>query len=80
MTDILNWGLIGGGEGSQIGFTHRAGSALDGRFRFVAGALDIDPSRGGRTASRSDSTPAGPMATGGRCWTPSASGTTDPFS
>ncbi|MGH9270037.1 MAG: Gfo/Idh/MocA family protein [Ilumatobacteraceae bacterium] len=42
----LNWGLIGGGEGSQIGFTHRAGSALDGRFRFVAGALDIDPARG----------------------------------
>ena len=42
----LNWGLIGGGEGSQIGFTHRAGAALDGRFRFVAGALDIDPERG----------------------------------
>jgi predicted dehydrogenase len=39
------WGLVGGGEGSQIGFAHRAGSALDGRFRFVAGALDIDPER-----------------------------------
>ncbi|MGH9272515.1 MAG: Gfo/Idh/MocA family protein [Ilumatobacteraceae bacterium] len=42
---LLNWGLIGGGEGSQIGFTHRAAAALDGRFRFVAGALDIDPDR-----------------------------------
>jgi predicted dehydrogenase len=43
--NILNWGLIGGGEGSQIGFAHRAASALDGRFRFVAGALDVDPER-----------------------------------
>lgn len=41
----LNWGLIGGGEGSQIGFAHRAGSALDGRFRFAASALDVDPER-----------------------------------
>src|SRR5262245_40143668 len=38
--------MIGGGEGSQIGFAHRAASALDGRFQFVAGALDIDPDRG----------------------------------
>lgn len=42
---VLNWGLIGGGEGSQIGFSHRAASTLDGRFRFVAGALDADPQR-----------------------------------
>ncbi|HEX3089380.1 MAG TPA: Gfo/Idh/MocA family oxidoreductase, partial [Ilumatobacteraceae bacterium] len=41
----LSWGLIGGGEGSQIGFSHRAASSLDGRFRFVAGALDVDPQR-----------------------------------
>jgi predicted dehydrogenase len=41
----LTWGLIGGGEGSQIGFSHRAASSLDGRFRFVAGALDVDPQR-----------------------------------
>jgi predicted dehydrogenase len=43
--NVLDWGLIGGGEGSQIGFTHRAAAGLDGRFRFVAGALDIDPAR-----------------------------------
>lgn len=36
----LNWGLIGGGEGSQIGPTHRMAATLDGRFRFCAGALD----------------------------------------
>lgn len=42
----MNWGMVGGGEGSQIGFAHRAGSALDGRFRFAAGALDVDPERG----------------------------------
>lgn len=39
------WAMIGGGEGSQIGFAHRAASSLDGRFRFVAGALDVDPER-----------------------------------
>jgi predicted dehydrogenase len=42
----LKWGLIGGGEGSQIGGTHRVAAGLDGAFEFVAGALDIDPDRG----------------------------------
>lgn len=37
---ILNWGLIGGGEGSQIGPAHRLGARVDGEFAFVAGALD----------------------------------------
>ena len=45
MTEILNWGLIGGGESSQIGFAHRIGAELDGKFRFAAGALDLDPTR-----------------------------------
>ena len=36
---------MGGGEGSQIGFAHRAGSVIDGKFQFVAGAMDIDPKR-----------------------------------
>jgi predicted dehydrogenase len=36
----LNWGMIGGGEGSQIGPAHRLGAAVDGEFAFVAGALD----------------------------------------
>ncbi len=42
----LNWGLIGGGEGSQIGPAHRYSAALDGLYVFTAGALDADPQRG----------------------------------
>ena len=42
----LNWGLIGGGEGSQIGPAHRLGAGLDGAFDFVAGALDHRPAEG----------------------------------
>jgi predicted dehydrogenase len=36
----LKWGMIGGGEGSQIGPAHRLGSGLDDLFEFTAGALD----------------------------------------
>lgn len=43
--ETLRWGLIGGGEGSQIGPAHRMAAGLDNRFQFVAGALDIDPQR-----------------------------------
>jgi predicted dehydrogenase len=42
----LNWGMIGGGEGSQIGPAHRLGSGLDAEFSFVAGALDHRPEAG----------------------------------
>ena len=42
----LNWGMIGGGEGSQIGPAHRIGAGLDGEFSFVAGALDHRPEAG----------------------------------
>jgi len=42
----LNWGLIGGGEGSQIGPAHRLGARVDGLYDFVAGALDADPAKG----------------------------------
>lgn len=42
----LNWGIIGGGEGSQIGPAHRLGAAVDGEFSFVAGALDHRPDAG----------------------------------
>ncbi len=48
----LNWGLIGGGEGSQIGPAHRLGAALDGHFDFVAGALDHNPEAGREYAQR----------------------------
>jgi predicted dehydrogenase len=39
MTSI-NWGLIGGGRGSQIGPAHRLAARLDGLYNFAAGALD----------------------------------------
>jgi predicted dehydrogenase len=42
----LNWGMIGGGKGSQIGPAHRLGAGLDGQFEFVAGALDHRPDEG----------------------------------
>ena len=48
----LNWGMIGGGEGSQIGPAHRLGARLDGIYDFVAGALDHDPVAGRAYAQR----------------------------
>lgn len=48
----LNWGMIGGGEGSQIGPVHRMSSTLDGAYAMAAGALDIDPARGKDFARR----------------------------
>lgn len=42
----LNWGMVGGGEGSQIGPAHRLGAGLDGLFTFTAGALDHRPDEG----------------------------------
>ena len=37
---MLRWGMVGGGEGSQIGPAHRLAARLDGLFAFEAGALD----------------------------------------
>ncbi len=48
----LKWGMIGGGEGSQIGGTHRISAGLDGAFDLVAGALDVEPARGREYAIR----------------------------
>ena len=42
----LNWGMIGGGKGSQIGPAHRIAAGLDGHFNLVAGALDHDAAAG----------------------------------
>lgn len=36
----LAWGLVGGGEGSQIGPAHRLGARIDGLFELSAAALD----------------------------------------
>jgi predicted dehydrogenase len=48
----LKWGLIGGGEGSQIGPAHRLGAQADGHFDFVAGALDHRADMGRAYAQR----------------------------
>jgi len=48
----LNWGMIGGGEGSQIGPAHRLGAQADGLFQFVAAALDHRPEAGRDYAMR----------------------------
>jgi predicted dehydrogenase len=48
----LAWGLIGGGEGSQIGPAHRIGAAIDGAFELRAAALDADPTRAREFALR----------------------------
>ena len=42
----LNWGMIGGGMGSQIGPAHRLGAQADGNFVLAAGALDVDADKG----------------------------------
>ena len=48
----LLWGMIGGGEGSQIGPAHRISAGMDGHFHLTAGALDIDPKRGRKFAAQ----------------------------
>jgi predicted dehydrogenase len=48
----LNWGMIGGGEGSQIGPAHRLGALADGHFTLAAGALDHRPEAGRAYAMR----------------------------
>jgi len=54
----LNWGLIGGGEGSQIGPAHRISASLDGLYTLAAGALDADPAKGRDFAKRLGIEPA----------------------
>ncbi|MCG3102194.1 gfo/Idh/MocA family oxidoreductase, partial [Enterobacter sp. DRP3] len=42
----IRWGMVGGGLGSQIGYSHRSAALRDGSFQLVAGAFDLDPERG----------------------------------
>ena len=48
----LRWALVGGGEDSQIGRTHRIAARVDDAFELVAGALDVDPERARAFAQR----------------------------
>jgi predicted dehydrogenase len=72
----LKWGMIGGGEGSQIGPAHRLGAGLDGEFEFSAGALDHRPEAGRDYGKRLGLDPTVPMATGARCSTARKTATT----
>lgn len=38
--------MIGGGQGSQIGYIHRSAALRDNSFQLVAGAFDLNPERG----------------------------------
>ncbi|CZF79574.1 Glucose--fructose oxidoreductase precursor [Grimontia celer] len=42
----IRWGMVGGGRGSEIGYSHRAAAQRDRLFTFVAAALDLDAERG----------------------------------
>lgn len=42
----IRWAMVGGGRGSQIGYSHRSAALRDGTFALVAGAFDLDPERG----------------------------------
>lgn len=45
----LRWGMIGGGETSQVGYKHRTGALRDqAAYQLVCGALDLDQERGQR--------------------------------
>ena len=48
----LNWGMVGGGEGSQIGPAHRISAAMDGLYTMAAGALDVNADKGREYAQR----------------------------
>ena len=41
----IRLGMIGGGQGGNIGAVHRMAARLDGQFQLVAGALSSDPER-----------------------------------
>lgn len=47
----MPWGMVGGGQGSQIGYIHRSAALRDGSFQLVAGAFDLDPSVAANSAS-----------------------------
>lgn len=48
----LQWGLIGGGESSQIGAAHQIAARMNNAFELTAAALDIDPGRAREYAIR----------------------------
>ncbi|MCL9780754.1 Gfo/Idh/MocA family oxidoreductase [Vibrio sp. S4M6] len=41
----IRWAMVGGGRGSQIGYSHRSAAQRDNLFQLVAGAFDLDSER-----------------------------------
>lgn len=41
----IRWAMVGGGRGSQIGYSHRNAAQRDGLLKLVAGAFDLDADR-----------------------------------
>lgn len=41
----IRWAMVGGGRGSQIGYSHRSAAQRDNLFQLVAGAFDLDAQR-----------------------------------
>ena len=41
----IRWGMVGGGQGAEIGYIHRASALRDFNFELVAGAFHINPTR-----------------------------------
>ena len=64
----LNWGMVGGGDGSQIGPAHRLGAGLDGAFSFVLELWITTQRRGVLMRKAWASWRTGPMGTGVKCW------------
>ena len=64
----LKWGMIGGGEGSQIGPAHRLGAQADGLFELSAGALITVLMQAAPMPKSWVSPQIGPMAIGRKCW------------
>jgi len=42
----IRWGMVGGGRGSQIGYSHRNAAHRDGLFKLAAGVFDLNAQRG----------------------------------
>ncbi|AJQ93762.1 Gfo/Idh/MocA family protein [Gynuella sunshinyii] len=42
----IRWGMVGGGRGAQVGYSHRSAALRDNSFQLLAGAFDIDPEAG----------------------------------
>lgn len=47
----LRWGMVGGGRGSMIGYSHRSAALRDRYFDLLAGALDLNAERGAAFAA-----------------------------